>query len=69
MYHMEARMDFQRITEVARLPKEEGYVGGFRIHKHHDKYLRKMSYITGLSKTHCLEVVLAEAFKDIPIPE
>ncbi len=62
-------MNFDRMNEVARLPREEGYIGGYRIHKQHDQYLRRMSYATGLSKVHCLEVVLAEAFRLLPAPE
>jgi hypothetical protein len=57
-------MDVMKLNEVCRLPKEEGYIGGYRIHTRLSKSLTAMSQATGLSKMHCLEIVLAEYFAD-----
>ena len=56
-------MDASKLEDVARLPKEEGYIGGFRIHTRLNKRLTEMSHRTGLSKMHCLELALYEYFK------
>ncbi len=57
-------MDGMKLSEVCRLPKEEGYIGGYRIHTRLNKSLDSMSQATGLSKMHCLEIVLTEYFSD-----
>lgn len=60
-------MDGMKIADVRRLPKEEGYIGGFRIHTRLNQQLTEMSLNTGLSKMHCLEIALSEYFQK-PLP-
>lgn len=57
-------MDVMKLNDVSRLPKEEGYIGGCRIHTRLNKSLNAMSLATGLSKMHCLEIVLSEYFAE-----
>ncbi len=61
-------MDGMKLSDVTRLPKEEGYIGGFRIHTQLNKQLSEMSLRTGLSKMHCLEIALSEYFEPARIP-
>ena len=57
-------MDGSQVAQVGRLPKEEGYTGGYRIHRRLAKQLLEMSRQTGLSQVHCLEIALTEYFAD-----